>query len=102
MRNRKTTRKGKPGFTFTRVHQDIDKRITHEDVKKINNCDVTWWELLDEFMDFLRGCGFRGIPEGEIEFIKEDEIVVKKTEAILYAKEKMRKSKLEEDEDIPF
>lgn len=47
---------------------------------------ITWYELIEYMVDFMKGCGYQ-LPKGELIFVENDEIVVKKAEQILYGKE---------------
>ncbi len=50
-------------FKFIKESKKI--RITHE----ISDNEITWPELIEEFVDFLRGCGYK-IEEGE--FVEQE------------------------------
>ena len=97
MENGKDKKRLSGNITFSREFVDNYDRVTIEDKKTLYGCDHTWDDLLQEFVQFLRGMGY-GIPEGELEFIKSDEVVVKKTEAVLWAKDRrIKNDKLNDD-----
>lgn len=58
--------------------------------------DISWPDLLKYMEDFIRGCGYI-LPKGELEFVKDSEVVLPKAEVVLYGKKKVR-----DDDGVPF
>ena len=47
---------------FARFDEDRSTEL------KLHNDDVTWWELADEFLAFLQGCGYQVTREDFAEY----------------------------------
>lgn len=82
-------RKKQVGYTFIKHEydsSDLNNSIHGAEVTfNIRNQDITWHELVEEFSNFVRGCGFQP-PKGELVWLDDSEIVCTKAESVLYNK----------------
>lgn len=52
-------------------------------IKTIHN-ELTLTDLVEIFEEFIKGCGYH--PKGSLDWIEDEDVVVTKTEAVLFAK----------------
>ena len=59
-------------YEFVKLKDENNEYDHREVVHRVVTEGLTWYELIDEFVDFLRGCGYT-IPNNVFVDVPEDE-----------------------------